>query len=524
MRALIVDDEKHVREGIKLLADWEGNEITEIYEASNGEDAIKIIRSLNPEIIFSDMKMPKMDGTQLLKWMDEHYCAGKTIVVTGYDDYHYMRKAMHYGSSDYLLKPIDPEMLNDTLIRVVNEWKAEEMERINKLSKNQLINKMKPAYRDQKLTQIINNVPVDKFVWEEFRLTKAAAYTIGLLQVSNIAVEQFGGDKDITFFTLLNIINEQLSKKSGGIAFRYITSKGEIVLLLKKNKKESLIIAKEIQISIQQLLGLTCTIALGIEVNSVVQLSLSYQHAKSMIMNRNVLRNNQEKIVMDNDEKEIKSLMDYGSSIKIAIQTGEMDAFHSLIGQIQTDFIQKQQLCLRQLFHLENEYQMLSARWYKEFNLPFSLPTDLEERIQPFLDKEDVFQLEAYKDRKKREIALFLRRVKRQNTRTSKNIIQEIEKYIKVNFHREIKLQEISERFYISREYISRKFKQEYHINISEYLVSIRIQKAQELLENSNLKVYDIANLIGYQDDKYFRKVFKKIVGISPNEYREKKK
>ncbi|CAI9395946.1 HTH-type transcriptional activator Btr [Bacillus sp. T2.9-1] len=119
---------------------------------------------------------------------------------------------------------------------------------------------------------------------------------------------------------------------------------------------------------------------------------------------------------------------------------------------------------------------------------------------------------------------MFLRRVKRQNTRTSKNIIQEIEKYIKANFHREIKLQEISERFYISREYISRKFKQEYHINISEYLVSIRIQKAQELLENSNLKVYDIANLIGYQDDKYFRKVFKKIVGISPNEYREKKK
>ncbi|NRK74368.1 response regulator, partial [Salmonella enterica subsp. enterica serovar Typhi] len=111
-----------------------------------GISAIKIIRSLNPEIIFSDMKMPKMDGTQLLKWMDEHYCAGKTIVVTGYDDYHYMRKAMHYGSSDYLLKPIDPEMLNDTLIRVVNEWKAEEMERINKLSKNQLINKMKPAY------------------------------------------------------------------------------------------------------------------------------------------------------------------------------------------------------------------------------------------------------------------------------------------------------------------------------------------------------------------------------------------
>ncbi|WP_400245375.1 response regulator [Niallia sp. JL1B1071] len=523
MRALIVDDEKHVREGIKLLADWEGNEITEIYEASNGEDAIQMIQSLNPEIIFSDMKMPKVDGTQLLKWMDEHYTGGKTIVVTGYDDYHYMRKAMHYGSSDYLLKPIDPEMLNDTLIRVVKEWNEEEKERKNKRSKNRLINKMKPAYRDQKLTQIINNDPVDKSVWEEFRLTIAEAYTIGLLQVSNIAVEQFDGDKDLTIFTLLNIINEQLNKNSNGIAFQYVTSKGEIVLLLKKNKEESVFIIKEIHTNIQQLLGLTCTIALGIEVDSATQLNLSYQHAKSIIMNRNVLRNCQEKIITENDEKEIKTLMSYASSIKIAIQTGELHAFHSLIGQIQTDLINKQQLSFRQLLHLENEYQMISARWHKEFNLPFSLPTDVEEQIYPFIDKEDVFQLEAYKERKKREIALFLRRVKRQNTRTSKNVIHEIEKYVKANFHREIKLQEISEHFYISREYISRKFKQEYQINISEYLVSIRIKKAQELLKSSNLKVYDIANMIGYQDDKYFRKVFKKIVGVSPNEFREMK-
>lgn len=70
MKALIVDDERHVREGIKLLADWSGNEITDIYEASNGEDAIQIIEAANPEIIFSDMKMPKVDGTQLLNgWM-----------------------------------------------------------------------------------------------------------------------------------------------------------------------------------------------------------------------------------------------------------------------------------------------------------------------------------------------------------------------------------------------------------------------------------------------------------------------
>jgi two-component system response regulator YesN len=105
MKALIVDDEKHVREGIKLLGAWEENDINDIYEAGNGEEAIQLIQTYKPEIIFTDMKMPKMGGVQLLEWIKENMPTSKTIVVTGYDDYQYMRKAIHFGSSDYLLKP-----------------------------------------------------------------------------------------------------------------------------------------------------------------------------------------------------------------------------------------------------------------------------------------------------------------------------------------------------------------------------------------------------------------------------------
>jgi two-component system, response regulator YesN len=98
MKALIVDDEKHVREGIKILGDWEQNGIDEIYEAGNGEEAIHLIQKYKPEIIFSYMKIPKMDGVNLLEWIKENQPTSKTIVVTGYDDYHYMRKAIHFGS------------------------------------------------------------------------------------------------------------------------------------------------------------------------------------------------------------------------------------------------------------------------------------------------------------------------------------------------------------------------------------------------------------------------------------------
>src|SRR3954471_13279959 len=157
MKVLIVDDEKHVREGIDLLGEWEHHGITEIYEAGNGEEAIQLIQTYRPEIIFSDMKMPKMDGVNLLEWIKENQPTSKTIVVTGYDDYHYMRKAIHFGSSDYLLKPIDPEILNHTLETAVDEWKKEALDRERKESSSQLINEMKPVYRDRKLTQLVNS-------------------------------------------------------------------------------------------------------------------------------------------------------------------------------------------------------------------------------------------------------------------------------------------------------------------------------------------------------------------------------
>jgi len=83
-------------------------------------------------------------------------------------------------------------------------------------------------------------------------------------------------------------------------------------------------------------------------------------------------------------------------------------------------------------------------------------------------------------------------------------------------------LQHISDRFYLSREYISRRFKQEFGENISDYIARVRIEKAKQLLLSPNLRIAQIAEIIGYQDEKYFSKVFKKMVGQSPNEYRKK--
>ncbi|MBN2982594.1 helix-turn-helix transcriptional regulator [Cohnella algarum] len=102
-----------------------------------------------------------------------------------------------------------------------------------------------------------------------------------------------------------------------------------------------------------------------------------------------------------------------------------------------------------------------------------------------------------------------------------KNAMREIAKYIESNYNRELTLQEIAGHFYMSREYISRKFKQEFGENLSDFLGRVRIGKAKRLLLNPRLRIAEVANMVGYADEKYFSKVFKKLEGISPGQYRK---
>lgn len=526
MKVLIVDDEKHVREGIRLLANWEENNIEEIYEASNGEDAIQLIERYKPELIFSDMKMPKMDGTKLLEWIKENRPTSKTVVITGYDDYDYMRKAIHFNSFDYLLKPVDPEILNNTLKNAVEKWNEEELDRKKKLNFDQLVNKMKPAYRDRKLTHFLTSRSVNEEVFREFQFYLASEYRVAVMSLTEKTIEQFNKDRELAYFSILNIISEALNEKRAGIAFRYLANKGEIAIILWNRAEDVDRQLTEIYQKIRATFNISCPIAVGGPVSELAKLMDSYELGKEQLLSMNVLEKRETRVYIKPvlPKLEWKSLMKHNTAIKMAMQTGEIGAFTDIIQQIENEFTENGFLSWKQLLHFEKEYRIVGERWYKHFQIPLPSAWDSDSnRMDAFFEPEGSFLLEEYKAYITREIAVFLKKVKRAASSKESSIIYEIEKYVIANFNRDVKLQELSEQFYISREYISRKFKKEFHVTITDYLTKIRVEKAKSLLANSSLKIYEIANLIGYQDDKYFRKLFKKTVGVTPNEYRDSK-
>lgn len=125
-KVLIVDDESPVREAVKLLGEWERLGVTKVMEAQDGEEAKRIIAKERPALILSDLQMPRCNGIELMEWVHTEAETVKLIVLTGYDEYSYMRRAIQLGSFDYLLKPIDPDVLNETLARALADVTPDE--------------------------------------------------------------------------------------------------------------------------------------------------------------------------------------------------------------------------------------------------------------------------------------------------------------------------------------------------------------------------------------------------------------
>lgn len=515
-----MDDEKHVRDGLLILAQWERYGITEIFEAEDVDQAIALITEHQPEIVFTDMRMPKKDGISLLKWIDTTGLDCKTIVVSGYDDFQYMRNAIFYKSFDYLLKPIDPDILNETLERAVTEWKENANRRKSQMEDNKVINEVKPLYVDNLFTKLISGTTplspeVIKKVSAKCHITmKNQGFTIGILPIQPFLKLQFREDQELIHFMIINICNEILHGNNRGIAFRNVERDDELVILIWEQQNTTALMER-IHSSIYKASRVNCTIAIGEQArhipeayNSALHVFLTYSlidQPKGMVNYENVV------------DKKLVHLLDYSEDIKWAIQSGNTANMDAILERIYNLYEQSHHLSWEQLRIWENQFVILRQHWLKEYQIHQQVRLYSGENLW---DDHGHFSFDRFKAEKKKEFHDLINTLYHAKYQKEKNTIQQIEEYIRNNYQKDLNLRDISAMFYLSREHISRRFRQEYNETITDYVTKIRMEKAKELLENPHLKIYEIANKVGYQNEGYFSRLFKKMMGYTPNEYR----
>ena len=513
MKALIIDDEKHVREGLILLANWEKVGITNLLEASDGMEAKKLIQQHKPEIIFTDMHMPKCDGIQLIKWLHSSKCTSKVIAVSGYDDFKYTKNAITYGIFDYLLKPIQHKDLNETLSKAVAEWKEQNRLRLSNRMHNQ-------AIWDHQLSDVLDkpNPPqlIVDYIKEKYDVNISQELcTIGLFSIKmHLSKPNLENTRTI-FSSILTICNDTLSKYRKGIAFRNINKEDEIVLLLWQLNEEHYVINQVIS-QIKQGTNIYCSIVLG---EPALQLVDTYQSASEMYKKQNLMGVDFHPIVTKlhkNDSFQTTQLFDHTEEIKWAMQSGSMEQLDKILKKIFITFQNNNCFTMEQLELWESQFNILKEHWLKEYEINKSNQIYIG---TAYWNENGSFNFNRFQEEKRKEFYDLLTKMHHINFRKEKSSVQLIEDYIRNNFQKDITLSDIAERFYLSREYISRKFKQQFNKTITDYITQLRIEKSKELLENPHLKIYEVGSSVGYQNDKYFIKVFKKIEGVTPREF-----
>ena len=532
MKLLIVDDERHVREAIKLLIQWDNFSFQTVLEAANGQDAMEIISNEKPDIVLTDMLMPLINGVQLLESIQNYDSTIKTIVISGYDDFNYVRHTIKYGGQDYILKPIDEEQLNQAISKAVASREKELQQQSIQQQHSIKLNVIKPLYWNKVFSSIMEQGTIstanEHEIINEFGLSEPIQFVkVAIIPIQNVCyktIQRFNQNLELLSYSLANICNEFLHKDNVGYAFHNWNAGYDVVLILWKQHDHLPSLIQSINRGIERTFGHHCDFGIGSTESFPKGLKASYKAASMALKTYNLL-NPQSRVhsLKDNHLQYEMSLRfeKYQEHIRLALLSEQLyqaklhvklwfDELNRLpiITLEQLDYWQ-QQLLLFEARCLEQELSEVTSSEFSINGSHFYIPFNEEGQLDISMWQHQLIKL----------IEKYMLLIEKSNKQVS--ISLEIAEFINKNYSEELSLQTIADCFLLSREYISRKFKQDMNENLSDYIAKIRINHAKQLLANPQLKLVQISEMVGYQDDKYFSKVFKKLVGVSPNQYRK---
>jgi two-component system response regulator YesN len=519
MKVLIADDEELVREGIELAVDWTKFGVKERLFAEDGHQAVELIRAHRPAVLFCDMSMPGMNGMELLKQIREEQIDIQIIIVSGYDDFTFARAAIQSGGVDYILKPFRKKDLEEPLEKAVAAWRQSELSQEDNRQKQHRLNQADAMLDEQKLAMYFKG----EITYHEGM--RGLFYKIGLplhsikaaLLLAQNRVElidrRFQGDEELFIFAVNNILHEIL-KPYGA---HYICKLDEFQWLLLIHSKEGMGSHQEYQRYIAKILngwnrtlGLRVLTGLADEEADVQSLPGAVKSAGMNLLQSSLLPGGSA-----NPPKEMQQLRFMDKQVLLQAALKNRDKLYA--ADIIRSFVQKLKdlggLSLKRLqtytiegnLMLEQASQMNGAA--KESGIKF-IPiwvSDLDE-----WKKRQTQQWWALMEEGGDEVS-------------GSGSIQAVRDYIHRHFQEEISLSFLSERFHFSPQYIAKKFKELYNTTVMTYVIELRMEKASSLLAHTDLPVTEIANTLGYTDENYFGKVFRKRHGVSPLQYRKHK-
>ncbi len=526
LKVMIVDDEAIVRIGLKSCINWEEYGFEIIGDASNGKEALRLFDKIQPDILLTDIKMPVMDGIELIKLLSQKYPCTKVLVLSCFNEYNLVREAMKYGAMDYLFKPT---MKSEDILAAVNEVKerlmrerAERNEVTNlKYSVNESLSFLKEKY----LNQLVKRNFERSSIYTEMRRLgielderNIICFAIEIDEHEKIKERYSYDELQIFYTTCLSIVNEAILHIDHGICF--MDEVQHIILFInaesssEKSLHEQLLFISN---KIQNMVKIYADISLSIGVSHIVSdysgMKYAYQQAKKALSGK-FYSGRGRAYFYEEFKTDLPGMKDsLSTEIRELEQAMNIRDLSMVLKKIEDIFVKtgtRRDWCKEDVCRLAIDLAIICLRIYRD-----------EIKLEDFFSDDPNMLHEVFKNETIDEVESWLKNI-------IAGLITSLKKYspavlkaldfISGNFTRDITLQEISEYVYMSKNYFSKVFKDETGENFVEYLSRVRINHAKKLLESENLKAYEVSERVGYTNYRYFCRIFKKITGINPSD------
>ncbi len=495
MKILVVEDELYAREAlVKQIRQYDTEESFQIFEAANGEEGFKIWMEIEPELLMTDIRMPKMDGLKLLEKVREKNAKVPVIILSAYSDFEYARTALSYGANEYLLKPINSESLAKCLNKFVQQQHREREEELL-TGKDMITRFLNNSIRNEKPAGF-----VEKRMFE--KLFPAYQFAVVYFRNGRPRQEEF----------LANM--KKIYGNAFWTRFRFLELGEEMWLLLTAADEDTVFLWRKLRKTLEQQ-GVEARFGISRIRRSADDVAKSYQEAREALKHKIYGKDTLflAETIEEDTCAEYYLKADRENQLRTALAEGNEKKAVSAIGKCFEEIRQIEPVkmeCLELLY----SHMILFCRQEIGAEEPGKKISRFPEGVLKF---ESMEEMQRYLCRIAEEIC---RLKKNENNRKSGEIVEFMAEYARQHYYEDVTVKEIAEKIlFMNQDYISHLFSEKKGVNFSAYLKKVRIDYAKEILREGSHSVTDTASMVGYNDTSQFIRIFKQETGMTPKKY-----
>lgn len=521
IRVLLVDDEKLERVLIRNGFDWENNGFEIIGEAGSGEEALAYMVHRKPQLVVTDISMPHMDGLELAQKILEKSPNCHIIIVTGYREFDYARRAVKIGVEDFLLKPVNISEIADLAEKIKEKINLEEkQERAVEELKASIL-----ADQDIVMESFFQRL-VEERILEEEAKRKLMLYNCESLMKGcicfNVKIKE--GNSNIGFSKTHKDLIEFLKKKELKNALYFTHYMQSILLYFMETDYESA--QKQMKILLNQInetLGIVATIGMSECNKGFKGIAHAFEQSKkalsvSVFLGRNRLVTYKEYEEVMN-KSEITYELDWENFL-FSVSNALVDKVKAYINEY-VGLIQASKVTDMEYLRLMT-MDMITRAGTTLHKYGISL-TDLIGEEKLYKKVRNINTIEEITIYLEKALDIIMSYHESKKLKQGNKVVEEAIAFIDDNlFNPELSLRLVASKIYSNESYLSRVFKKEKGMSLIEYILKKRIDESVHLLNTTDLKVYEIADKVGFRDPHYFSICFKKLTKVTVKEFKRR--